>query len=866
MKEKLKVYHGLPKTPITDSTLFHASFDGSVHLYPNVPCTHNSNSYVFEPNVTGYGLRYPSMSESNIGLTIPNLNIPVDEFTVDVWFTPKVAVSNSYQGRYLGLRFNSVSGDANYYVRFERDLSGTKYHVWNNGNLAMGNFDFTSNTLDKPHHLRMCFRVGDYMKLFINGIETYDLYSNILNKNIKFIDIIDIGGCNSSISEVVITKGYNDYCFPTLPQDFIDGKAIVSPALNQRQSYGDPVLHQVTELLVPAQSETELGKYYSTSVRDADGYEQCLESPELYAGNWHNWAENYGKIRILGIDNTYITGVIDTDTAKCRVTQGIEESKTTQLVHVDSVSGINIGDRFWIYDSIMNNLWTESTTTYLEVTKIDATNNTLTLTTNLPEGFHVTRGDVLIEVTASSSSPIVKTVEGQVVNGTWSGLGTRVATFTIGANSGIAGKDLIVTYCLNAKGNVSPYPKMPSEVIRGYDELGNELVPTSTIEIKDDYKNRILNSSSNTCPHKLKYALEPNLRKPSDHWNEWEQKYYNNLNAKTPVSIASPILNHHAQILVELDLQAIIETKMGEKISGNVVDWLNSNIASIKCYATVLGNNDTNNNCSIKYFLPQSNAWGLNSGGATSNSSSFKTIIGQFSPNGTYLTSSKYYFLLHSDALSVNGDDSVKTRVQLQDIHFTVTLTNKSEYTYLFTERNEARNGETCNPILVDKQTKEVRRLLPSTKPFSTEVILYDVPTVNVTDGKEVLRGDFVLCTTHGSGSSCPTNDYFRGCIGKMGEESHLETNDYLHTTHIGSKERTKLIPRQYYVTSSSKNEFTTDAEITSNNTSFMSVGCDLFEQNSELYLRAFFQHITGNKRTSYKQIYSKIPNRPLIK
>ena len=51
MKEKLKVYHGLPKTPTTENTLFYASFDGNVEsnlgsVYPEC---------VYAPSITGYG-------------------------------------------------------------------------------------------------------------------------------------------------------------------------------------------------------------------------------------------------------------------------------------------------------------------------------------------------------------------------------------------------------------------------------------------------------------------------------------------------------------------------------------------------------------------------------------------------------------------------------------------------------------------------------------------------------------------------------------------------------------------------------------------------------------------------------------------
>ena len=135
---------------------------------------------------------------------------------------------------------------------------------------------------------------------------------------------------------------------------------------------------------------------------------------------------------------------------------------------------------------------------------------------------------------------------------------------------------------------------------------------------------------------------------------------------------------------------------------------------------------------------------------------------------------------------------------------------------------------------------------------------------MNLAKATEVLRGDFAFCTTNGSGKSCEVADTYRGCIGKMGQPSYAELNDVIHSTHIGSNQRTKLIPRQFYHTSTSKNEYSYDGDL--ENIPFMSVGCDLFESNKELYLRTFFQHINGTKRTKYEQIFTPLPNRPLIK
>lgn len=849
MKEKLKVYHGLPKTPITDDVLFRASFDGSVQLTPCSSIVHQGD-YIFEPNVTGYGIRYPSLSDSNVGLSLGSLNIPVNEFTLDLWFIPKVAVTSAYQGRYIGIGFNNISDDANYYVRFERDIEQTKYHLWSNGNLAIGNFDFSSNNLENPHHLRICFRVGGYCKLFINGIEVSDIYSNVLNPRITHIDRIDIGGKNASISEVVITNGYNDKFFPTLPQDFIDGKAIVVPALNQRQSYGDPVLHQVTELVVKNQPFDVLGTIYDLNDKDSDNLERCFTNPELRTGYADSWEQGQAKIRITGLEKSIITGVFDTDTAKCRI---VSEVRNTRIVPVNSVSGISVGDTLvYVYSSdfrVFNLTYT--------VQAVDSVNNTITLDSN--SNWYA--GDYFFETTASSSSPVVKTVDGTVVNGTWSGLGTNVATFTLGSNSNIAGKDLVVTYCLNAVGNSSPYPKMPSEVIRGYNELGDTMFPTDNIVLTDNFTGKITGDLS-SCPHSLKYfCASSTLKSPKDtDWVEFAQHQYNALSNNQEVSIATDTNNMIPQILVEWDLVELIERKFGGTIPGNKINWINGNVSKVQCYAICRGENGETYKSTLSYYN-SSSSWSTNSSGATITSPEFKQLKCLVSnESGNIYKTTNFYCLIYSDVVK----NSNTAQIILKDIYFEIIFKTDTRFDYLFPENPLSK----CNPILIDKQTKEVKRLLPSTAPFSTEVLVHN-PTTMSTPITTLIKGTDNVMTTLGSGSSCNKYDVMRGLIGKLGMESHLYTNDTLNKLTYYSvsdhDQRTKIVPRQYYFHNYAKNEIA-DEDVPKN-MSLLAVAYDLVVTDSkEVAMETLCHVIENGKRTEYITHTYVLPNRPLIK
>lgn len=852
MKEKLKVYHGLPKTPINTNVLFHASFDGSVQLTPCSSIVHQGY-YIFEPNITGYGIRYPSLSDSNVGLSLGSLNIPVNEFTLDLWFIPKVAVTSAYQGRYIGIGFNNISDDADYYVRFERDVEQTKYHLWSNRNLAIGNFDFTQNNLNKPYHLRICFKVGGYCKLFINGVETCDAYQNVLHPNVTFIDRIDIGGMNASISEVVITKGYNDYDFPTLPQDFIDGKAIVVPSLNQRQSYGDPVLHQVTELVVKNQPFDVFGTIYDLNDKDSDDLERCFTNPELRTAYADGWEQGQAKIRITGLEKSIITGVFDTDTAKCRI---VKEVSNSNVIPVDSVSGISVGDSLvYVYSSdfrVGSNTYT--------VQALDSVNNTITLssTTN----WYV--GDYFFETTASSSSPVVKTVEGATVNGTWSGLGTNIATFTLGSNTNIAGKDLVVTYCLNAKGNSSPYPKMPSEVIRGYDELGNELEPVSLVEINDDFKGKLVGDTSN-CYHTVKsYAATSFLAPTSSVGSEINQDQYNKLNHPDDYIEVSSTSSAKVQVRFDLDLFKMLEKKLGEEVS---LSWVQENVAHIKMNATCKGASYRGNYVEARYYDPKYSDWKLNSSGHSNSTPSFATISATFSGDLIQNKNNCFFMITCS-----SSDGTTPSYVQIKEVSFNVKLKTGDVYDVLYTKDTSARVSP-CNPILIDKQTKEVKRLLPSNAPFSTEVLTYNSGNItSLSNCTLITQSNTHMLTTMGTGSSDPfIENQYRGLLGKL-DLAYFNSADYLgepaYRLPLGADTSKfslgcKFVLSQAYMENMN---FFQISEVLPN-VNQLAIKHGIVKKDTELCLRLLVIGIKANSLDYTSSIqYYKLPNRPLIK
>ena len=851
MKEKLKVYHGLPKTPVVDNTVLYAPLNGS--MIPTV-CESYTVGATFNPypSVTGYGMRSSAYLNKSNAYSL-NLSKPLttNAFTMDFWLDMTNFSNNDmietvngleqYGGYICGEK--SVKGDIRI-IGIQYDTTKNAYYNWIRIYEDSKTSEIRVPIELKPNHFRI-IRNNNSVQIYINGKL---FHSGVYNfpHSITTVNNVRLHDLTTIICDLSIVDGDLGDCFPTLPQDFIDGKAIVVPALNQRQSYGDPVLHQVTELLVPATTDSQ--NYYSHHTTDDSSLWQHDTHPELSVAHADSWV-NGAIIRITGLDQAPITGVFDTDTAKCRI---IEEVRNTDKVPVNSVSGISVGDTLvYVYSSdfrVYNRTYT--------VQAVDSVNNIITL--DLYSNWYA--GDYFFETTASSSSPVVKTVEGATVNGTWSGLGTNVATFTLGSNSNIAGKDLVVTYCLNAKGNSSPYPKMPSEVIRGYNELDDTMLPTDNIILTDNFTSKITGDLS-SCPHSLKYfCASSTLKSPKDmDWVEFSQHQYNALSNNQEVSIATATNNMIPQILVEWDLVELIGRKFGGTIPGNKINWINDNVSKVQCYAICRGENGETYKSTLSYY--NSSSWSTNSSGATITSPEFKQLKCLVSnENGNIYKTTNFYCLLYPDSVR----NSNTSRIILKDIYFEIIFKTDTRFDYLFPENPLSK----CNPILIDKQTKEVKRLLPSTAPFSTEVLVHN-PTTMSTPTTTLIKGTDNVMTTLGSGSSCNEYDVMRGLVGKLGMESHLYTNDTLNKLTYYSvsdrDQRTKIVPRQYYLHNYAKNEIA-DEDVPKD-MSLLAVAYDLVVTDSkEVAMKTLCHVIENGKRTEYITHTYVLPNRPLIK
>ena len=701
-KQTMKVYHGIPKSITDEHTLFYESCDGKLDNSYTV-----INPISFYPNVTGYGVYGTTIDEFNFVLTT-ECNIQTKVFTVDFWATMKTPVNSSYAGRLFEITFNNNS---NYKIRLEKDSSNDRFHLWENANLVYGEFDFSSANVNKPHHFRIIFKVGDYCKMYIDGKEPNIVhYQNKLTTSFEYISHIRLCGANFSVSDFHISNIDRGDYFPNLPQDFIEGKAIIKPRMGQQQIKGDPMYSQTTLLKVPC-------------TRDNSGWDipidnnmtQSSINPEVSVTS-SNFI-NGEKIKIKGLNGEVIGGVIDSDTALCNVIKAIADN---HLV-VDSVSKLNVGDIIRGYNSKLQTPDLDSV--YYTISEVNTSNNSVKITNDygsvwsqaaINDGW--TR---FIEITVSSSTPIVKTQDGVTVVGTWSGLGTTQATFTLGENSDIAGKDLYVEYSLTMPYGNSDFPELPYEVERAWGENGVEMKPKSNIIICDDFKGKVLNDNTE-CPHFMGWNYGISLQVPNTFLENDKQDYYNFIMSQDSNIRGSETSTsgHIPQHLFRFNLVEIVERKFGIPIPAvDKISWLKDNISYVGLRWYGYGVNYLGNKAQCEVYLCDTNAYTTTGKSNTTSTSSLCQLDVSSSVVKRIIdTDGNVNFIAYTTA----SDGTTRSVIITDYVVLDLIVSYDSTYTVLYCDNIRSREDE-CNPVLVQKETKTVKRLLPSKECFTTE-------------------------------------------------------------------------------------------------------------------------------------------------
>lgn len=744
-KQKQKVYHGIPLTPKDEHTLYYSEYLESDSL-SSMP--------------TGYG-----------GITNANpffVNIDkLNGLTFDFWIKTEKVSSTSMWFNILNLYKN---GESSALIQLICDQSQLFLIINGRANYIL------KLTEGETCHYRYVFKDLN-IYIYKNGKQVNNNTSNDFKiSEIGYLKAFNGTNPNSKIylSDLHISSIDRGNYFQSLPQDFIDGKAIIKPRMGQQQIKGDPLYSQETILDVIRPS---LDNTYEVvnQVAQANGYYQSLISPELsYSHRTTSWTS--GGFKIKGINGELISGI-----------------------------------------------------------------------------------------TSNGNSPIVTTIDGQVVNGTWSGLGTNEATFSLTSNSGIMSKDLRVIYVLNIPNNNSDFTIMPYSILKVYNSVGDELPLVSDLIITDNFKNRLNYNSVKTT----QYAT---LKTPKEFTDEISDVGYRCLdtnNDDNTFNYASTSPNVKAQNLLSFNLINIIEDAFCGKIpSTDKIGWVKDNVDNVEIFVVGYGNSSTGNRLGITGWCNSENRWYTDI--IYHTSSTLNTISYRFhnyDANKWFNKSIDTNGCLHVNVFAENSDASTQSETNLDYAYITIKMKYDVNFK-VYAKNNIYARWNNCNPVLVQSETKTITRYFSSNENFVTESLVY----TNNKPGDDIkhnllLQPPFYYATTMGTGTYNTGSDFYRECLAKLGfdAQSYNFNNSFIQNS-IDNKTSSIKIVRGVTQSFSSDTHWSIPYKLeTPENCMYLIPS--LVNIDNQLCIRLVYREISQSGSTSNKgvKIY-KLPNRPLIK
>lgn len=684
-KQKMKVYHGVPKSITDEYTLFYKETPYTETLL-NMP--------------TGYGSR-------TTGATATTKYASPSEITVDFWLYAKnlkssasgwLSIVNSVDSQ-EERQFAVVHDQCNLFVFYPN-------FNWNNGYKV---------PLNQYTHVRVTC-TNNKVTIYINGKVYFTNTSTGFNPSATIKRLYMLSGSHDSLSEIyladihVSTIDRGDY-FPNLPKDFIEGKAVIKPRMGQQQIKGDPMYSQVTKVKIPT-FNTENSKLYCLSDDKSKGY--LRNNPEVFdVISADTWVKG-SSFKLKGLNREIVSGTIDTDTAICRVTKDTIINGSTATIEVDDTSKLAIGDTIKLFDKYL----TPGNAIYT-ITSITDTSFTADLdmsVTNIPI---LANNHYFMETTASSSSPIVKRADGTNVVGTWSGLGTNEATFTLGENTDIKGKDLYVEYSLTMPYGNSDFPEIPYEVERAWGENGVEMTPVDKIIIVDDFRGKIIGDVTE-CPHFMGWHFESTLGNPDTFSENDKQAHYtfiSSLDGNTRECETTNI-NEVPQQIFRFNLIEVIERKLGCEIPNrDKIQWLKDNISYLGLRWYGYGSNYQGNKAQCEVYLVDSQTYTSTGKSNTTSTISLCQLDVSSSTVPRVINNNGYVSFI---AFTTATDGNTPSRICTDYVILDMILKHDSNYTSLYCSNQRAREDK-CNPVLIQKETKTVKRYLPSKECFTTE-------------------------------------------------------------------------------------------------------------------------------------------------
>lgn len=343
-----------------------------------------------------------------------------------------------------------------------------------------------------------------------------------------------------------------------------------------------------------------------------------------------------------------ITGVIDSNTALAKVLDGNEVNPTT--IKVDGVSKLSVNDKIRIVYLPDGSYTAEKT-----ITAVDTVNNTITI--DSPTGWNtINSAHVIVETTTSTFVP---TVTATGIAGTWSGLGTKQATFTITTPPTNNTDPIKIDYSISYPAGQG-ISEVPMEVYEA-SVNGQRLVKASDsiVRVKANFEGKVA-FSADLVPHKYFHMHTNTLQTLNGTWYEigYQDEYDGILKLDGTVKTTTSSTNGDiAQQRFSFDLIRLMEDKFGEGFfadcvtTADKVNKLKSVITKITPRWYGYGTSPTGNKAKLEFW--NGSAWSL--GWAFHSSSTVALLTNVI--NSSYITTSQptflqngfIHFLVHAD-------------------------------------------------------------------------------------------------------------------------------------------------------------------------------------------------------------------------
>lgn len=853
IKENLKTYHGLSKSLTDKNTILYASFDKKLDPEIGFCSVDPTCSYEFSPMPTGYGLKLNSLGYYR--LTCSD-SITLEKGTIDFWINPsQFKDENDWS---IPISLLDSNGKDIIFVCFNKGLKNLYVQEnYSNGSALTTN---SKNCLildynEKHRHIRICWD-NSYIYMYSNGVLVGDKI-NRFSESLRITPsrvfgisrLTEANSFKSAISDLHVSNINRGDCFNNLPKDFIEKKAVIKTRMGQQQIKGDPLYSQVTTDII------------SVDKSKNKPYINCSR----ISGNWTSG----DIIKIKGLNKELLGGVVDSDTALCKITKIFVNSATSIKFKVDSASKLVVDDHVNISNESMSYSWVG---VYGIIESVDYSTSTVTLKKSNNSGVSVTVGDRLFEITKSTSSPVIESSDGKTVNGLWTNLGTEELTFTLSANECLGNKDLYVTYSINIPPSNSDFDEMPYEIKHVYDERGNELERVSSLTIEDDYMGKI-SGRLQECPHTFKHGGSTSeLPNPqSNNLSEISTARYNQLSKLDGITrdYGTGLVSERTPVfLLSFDLIKIVENKIGKIPYRDKIQWIKDNV-SATAEVHGFGTCSSGNKIYLDYY--ESSAWKNTSTSQSHSNSKHSLLSASPSSTSNAVDSNGYvHFLIRTDL----SDGVTESFVSVDYARIKLTLKSDSSFSIFYTTNSRSRDCF-CNPILIQKETKTIQRYLPSEQHFITEVSYSNPnPTEVGIDTQEILyRLPIIYLTTQGTGSYNPIlSDLYRECVSRLGipasKNSHLYLNEILaeHSDILSD-----YCPLRF-VASLSDSYYSNNHSTLPINKSFetmsrcLAIKPYIAKSGNELVLLVAVREFSYGVVKLSKCYNYKLPNRPLIK